>query len=299
MFLTSSCLIYERLYLITLGASCRYAIVAADGALIITDPGASAHVAALEQRLSRLKLSLTTLSRVLITHLDADRVAGIPLLRRANPLLKVYGTSAMHSALSDRALIQSLFERDQEISRLLNSPSPTPPLSIEEFRSGLRIDKVLAENDSVEIDEDLSVRSVATPGHRNHSVSYLVVPHEFAIVDETFGYFRGRNLVAPGGDRDIKEALNSVQKFNDIELSGIGFSYGGAITGALTKRHITALIQNTEDLRAEVNKARRSGFTEEEIARQVEEGFYSTQLNDPCLTASLKETFHAVMKQLS
>jgi hypothetical protein len=126
-----------------------------------------------------------------------------------------------------------------------------------------------------------------------------VIPHEFAIVDETFGYFQGRDLAAPGGDTNLFEALASIRKFTNIQVNGIGFSYGGAVTGALTKRHLLAIPQNTEDLMNEVTKARKAGFLESEIEEQVRAAFYTSNLNDHCHTESLNSTFKAVMKQLS
>ena len=299
MFLRASGLLYERLYLITLGATCRYAIVAEDGGITLSDPGASAHVAALEERFNRLNLPYTKIRRVLITHLDADRIAGIPLLRRSNPSLKVHGTAAMHAVLSDRRWVRELYERDQELSSLVAGTSQRETLSFEEFKEGCRIDRHLVETDSIQVDEEITIRSISTPGHRPHSVAYVVVPHEFAIVDETFGYFRGRNLAAPGGDTNLHEALTSIRKFNDIHLNGIGFSYGGAITGTLTKRHLHAIPQNTEDLIREVEKARKTGLARSEIEQQVRSAFYTSTLNDPCLTSSLDQTFQAVMKQLN
>ena len=298
MFLRASGLIYERLYLITLGATCRYAIVAEHGDVALSDPGSTAHVSALKERFDRLKLPFANIRKVFVTHLDADRIAGIPLLRKLVPSLKVYGTAAMHSQLADASFVRSLYEYDRQLSSTLGAPG-TETLSFEEFSKGLKIDKHLVETDSIQIDEDITIRSVSTPGHRPHSVAYIVVPHEFAIVDETFGYFQGRNLAAPGGDMNLHEALASIRKFNDIQLNGIGFSYGGAITGAITKRHLLAIPQNTEDLIKEVEKARREGFTENEIEEQVRAAFYTSSSNDLCHAESLNTTFKAVMGQLS
>jgi glyoxylase-like metal-dependent hydrolase (beta-lactamase superfamily II) len=299
MFLRASGLIYERLYLITLGTTCRYAIVAESGDIALSDPGATVHVRALKERFDRFKLPFANVRQIFITHLDADRVAGIPLLRRLNPSLKVYGTAAMHAQLADRSFVQALYDHDRRISEAFGAVSPADELTFEEFTKGLRIDKHLVENDSMQLDEDITIRSVSTPGHRPHSVAYLVVPHEFAIVDETFGYFHGRNLAAPGGDINLQEALASIRKFNDIQLNGIGFSYGGAVTGTLTKRHLLAIPQNTEDLMREVSKARNEGFTETEIEEQVSAAFYTSSSNDYCHIESLDGTFKAVMRQLS
>jgi glyoxylase-like metal-dependent hydrolase (beta-lactamase superfamily II) len=299
MFLRASGLIYERLYLITLGATCRYAIVSESGEIALSDPGATVHVHALKERFGRLKLPFPNIRSLFITHLDADRVAGIPLLRRMNPSLKVYGTAAMHRQLSDQSFVRALYEHDRKISAAMSVSSESDQLPFEEFERGLTIDKHLVETDSIHLDEDITVRSVSTPGHRPHSVAYLVVPHEFAIVDETFGYFQGRNLAAPGGDTNLMEALNSIRKFNDIQLNGIGFSYGGAVTGGLAKRHLLAIPQNTEDLLKEVRRARQEGFTEAEIEEQVRAAFYTAITHDYCHAESLHGTFTAVMRQLS
>ncbi len=298
MFLRASGLIYERLYLITLGSTCRYAIVAEHGEVALSDPGASVHVGSLKERFDRLKLPFANIRKVFVTHLDPDRVAGIPLLRKLVPSLKVYGTAAMHTRLGDTSFLRSMYDYDQQLSSTLGALE-TEPLSFEEFSKGLKIDKHLVETDSIQIDEDVTIRSISTPGHRPHSVAYLVVPHEFAIVDETFGYFQGRNLAAPGGDTNLNEALSSIRKFNDVQLNGIGFSYGGAVTGALTKRHLIAIPQNTEDLIKEVAKARKEGFSESEIEDQVRSAFYQSSSNDVCHARSLENTFKAVMKQLS
>lgn len=298
MFLQASGLIYERLHLITLGSTCRYAISAEDGGITLTDPGASVHVRALEERLTRLKLSPSSLRQVLITHLDADRVAGIPLLRRTYPKLNVFGTAAMRSALADEKFVRNLYEQDQKVSSWFPTTSRPETLSYDEFAKGLKLDKHLVESDSVVIDEDVTVRSISTPGHRPHSVAYLIVPHEFVIVDETFGYFHGHNLAAPGGDTNLYEAITSSRKLNDLQISGIGLSYGGALTGSICKRHIQSLAQNTDDLIAEVVKARKNGLSEQEIEEQVRTAFYTTKLQDPCLLHSLEQTFQAVVRQL-
>lgn len=298
MLLRASSLIYERLYLISLGATCRYAITAEDGSIALTDPGASIHITSLDERLSRLGLKTSAIQHIFLTHLDADRIAGIPLLRRFAPQLKVFGTAAMYAELKRPEYVKQVWDEDQALSALYPSAQPSAHISFEEFSKSLCVDKVLVDSESYALDEDITLRSIPTPGHRPHSVAYLVVPHEFAIVDETFGYYRGRELCAPGGDFSITEAVNSVKKLNDITLSGIGFSYGGVITGALIKKHLAAIQQNTDDLIIEAKKALTNGFSHEEIEEQIRGAFYSTETNDPCLTQSLEKTYRSVLSQI-
>jgi glyoxylase-like metal-dependent hydrolase (beta-lactamase superfamily II) len=299
MLLRASGTLYERLYLISLGATCRYAIVAEDGAITLSDPGTTAHVAALEERFSRLKLPFSRISRVILTHLDPDRIGGLALLRRKLPKLQVYGTAAMQHELSKKAFTESSYETDQALSAMFPASLPSEKIPYGEFAKALLIDKPLVETDSVQLDEDVALRSVSTPGHRTHSVAYLVVPHEFAIVDETFGYYQGRSLAAPGGDANLRDAVTSIKKFSHFHLSGIGFPYVGAITGALVKKHLESVIQNTDDLLTESRKALANGFSPDEVRQQIKGWFYTSTLRDPCLRASLEGTFNAVVKQLT
>ncbi len=298
MLLRSSGFLYERLYLIALGATCRYAVVAEDGSITLSDPGCSAHVGALSDRFKRLALPLERVSRVIITHLDADRIGGLGLLRQKLPSLQVCGSAAMQATLKKPEVARALWEEDKRISEQFPAVAPQASVSFEEFQKSLTIDRVLTESDALQVDEDITIRCVATPGHRNHSMAYVVVPHEFAIVDETFGYYHGRGLSAPGGDMDLQAAVASVKKFTNLNLSGIGFSYTGAITGALVKKHLEALIQNTEDIIVESKKALGNGVSREEVDQQIKAWFYTSTQRDPCLQESLEHTFKSILAQI-
>ncbi len=298
MLLRSSAPIYPSIYLLTLGSTCRYAIIAEDSSIALSDPGASIHVSTMSERMKRIDLQMANITRVFLTHLDADRVAGIPLLRRSVPELKVYGTAAMHAQLQDETFVHNLWREDQEISGWFGTPDNLPGMSLEEFKASLRIDKYLVDSDAITLDEDLTIRAVSTPGHRKHSMSYLIVPHEFVITDETFGYNQGRRLCAPGGDFDLSAALESVKKFSHIELSGIGLPYVGAITGDLVRKHLDMLHVNTNDLISEVKQAQESGLEEHEIKKQVQAAFYSPSLRDPCFIRSLSHSFEHIWGQV-
>jgi mRNA degradation ribonuclease J1/J2 len=250
------------------------------------------------ERMKRIDLQMGNITKVLLTHLDADRIAGIPLLRRSVPRVQVYGTSAMHTQLQDETFVHNLWQEDQEISKWFASPDDAPVISYEEFKTSLKIDKYLVDSDTITLDEDLSIRAVATPGHRKHSMSYLVVPHEFVITDETFGYNQGRRLCAPGGDFNLSATLESVKKFDHIELSGIGLPYVGAITGDLVRKHLDMLHLNTNDLINEVRQAQESGLEELEIKKQVQEAFYTSSLRDPCFLRSLSRSFEQIWAQV-
>lgn len=300
MFLRSTTLIYPNLYLISLGGTCRYLITTDDGALTLTDPGASLHVPALLERLSHLGFDPKNLRNVLLTHLDADRISAIASLRRVSPELKVFGTAAMQRALTSTNLRKEIWQADQQYGDMLFRDGARPEIPLDEFSRALTIDRPLVEADSIELGDDgLAVRSLTLPGHREHSVCYMLVPHEFVIADETLGYFRGSKFAAPGADYSLAGALASLVRFEHVEISGIGFSYGGAITGTLARKHLSALSQNCKDIVAEYKRAAAEGVPLDEIAAQIKESFYSPVVQDPFVSQSMEASFQALLSQLA
>lgn len=298
MFIRASMEVYPRLHHVSLGATSRYAIVAENGEITLTDPGASAHLEGLEERLVRLGLSLQRVTRVLITHLDPDRVGVLPSLRKKLPKIKIFGSSGMVAELASGEFVSSTISRDAEISKALGMEVGALP-SPAEFRKALQFEKCIVDGETITIDDDIAVRCVASPGHRSHSMSYLVLPHQFLISDETLGYYNGRRLAAPGANASIPASLESIGRLKDLELSGVGFSYGGCITGELVRKHLEAIVQNTNDLISELKRARAEGMSDDEIRAQIREAFYLPSLRDHCLLKSLDQSFEAVWAQVS
>jgi len=299
MFLRSTTLIYPHLYLISLGGTCRYAIVTEDGSITLTDPGASIHLPALLERITRLGFDPKNIRNILLTHLDADRVSALGLLRRVAPGIKVFGTAAMQRALSSADFRQQLWMADQDFGSRLFGDTGRPEISPDEFSRALTIDRPLVEADSIELGDELTIRSMALPGHRDHSLCYMLVPHEFVIADETLGYFRGSKLAAPGADFSLSRTLTSLARFEHLEISGIGFSYGGAATGTLARKHLSSLAQNCRDIVAEYNRAIADGVPLEEIVGQIKEAFYTPVVEDPFLAESMTASCNAILAQLA
>ena len=299
MFIRSSALIYPSLYLLTLGATCRYAVCGEDGSITLSDPGASAHIPALIDRLSRLGLDPSNVSNIILTHLDFDRCAGMALLRRACPKARLCGTAAMKATIGSGGFVDELLRADRHLYERIPTLQASKLPSHNELSDALHIDRLLVETDSIQLEDGLTIRSVSTPGHRAHSTSYLVVPHEFIITDETLGYYRGSRLAAPGADTSITRSLQSIAQFDHLEVSGIGFPYGGAVTGTLARRHLSSIRQNSRDLIEQYQAALRDGVSAESAQHQVWEAFYESAIHDPFLAGSLRGSFDAIMSQLS
>jgi glyoxylase-like metal-dependent hydrolase (beta-lactamase superfamily II) len=273
----------------------RYLVSSDDGSYILTNPGSSAHIELLQKRLAGLDVSLAKITKVLITSLDAQKVGGIARFRRLCPKAKVVVPKALHGQLSEEANLRFIWEQDIE---LCAGFALSNAASFEEFKQAIRPDIVLADSQIIELSEDTRVKCIATPGYQLGSCAYLVLPHGFLITDETFGFFRGRELPASGADASIQSASASLALFEHVEVSGLGLPYVGALTGALVRRHIESVAQNLSDITEQTVEGLQEGLSTAEVKEQIREAFYSPPPDDPFLAHAMNRSFEALCRQV-
>ena len=297
MLIRSSGPLDESLHLLTLGSTCHY-LLGDNRNFALFDPGLSAHVPILIKRFEALGLPLSALSRIFLTHLHADRIAGAAALKKHVPNLKITGTQVMKDKLASQEFVKSIYDQDIQLSRHFQSAQSISPLSFEEFSGLLKIDSVINHCDHTKISSAAEVRLIDSPGHTQESVAYQIFPKNHLIVDEGFGYHRGRELAAPGGDYDQHLALENFKKVGKIEISALCLPNAGVLTGQLVRKHFQSITQNSEDLFSECALAHKNGISDEDIRKSVLEQFYSSAEADPVQKSALLTSFEAIWRQV-
>lgn len=291
MLIRTSGALKPGLYLLTLGHTCRYAI--GEGTLLVTDPGLSSHVELLADRLARLQIDLASVERIAATHLHVDRIGGIPKLRARNPRVRFIASAAQAARLKDQSFLKELYDADAALSGPVCVSLP-----FDVFARGIQPDEIVADSAVLECSAAISLRLFPFPGHTTESLAFVVEPYHYLIADEGLGYFKGRELAAPGGDADLQRTNESLQKLDRIEINGVCLPDTGVLTGELVRRHLHAVVQNTSDVVREAAAAREAGATPETICAAIRDSFYRTESRDPCVLRSLEMTFKAIVQQL-
>lgn len=297
MLLRATGIVESNIFLLTFGSSCHY-LVQGESTFSLFDPGLSVHITLLKRRLENLGLALSNLEKVCITHLHPERVGGIALLRKMAPKIKLLGSASMQNKLRDAAFVRSLYEQDCSLSRALVLPEPCELLEFEEFRAGLTIDSVVSDSDIIKFSSDVSARVVNSVGHTLDSLSYFLLPSRYAVVDEGYGYFRGRDLAAPGGDFDLQQSINSLNKIQKLDVTGLCLPFGGVLVGQLVRKHFAAVIQNTEDLLKECAKAHTERLDDVDILQALKDQFYTPDPSDPILSSGMQRTLDGIWEQV-
>lgn len=307
MLIRTSGTVQPHLYLLTLGHTCRYAIGAER--ITLTNPGASPHAPLLIERLRSLNLAPHAIHRLVVTNLNADTVGALPALRPHLPNAQLVFTSAQAGRIRSADFLRSLYDHHIEVEKLgrtsdvgVASGAPEvaqPFVSFEQFAQALTPDKVVSDSEILECGDGIRLRLLALPGHTPESVGFMVEPYGYLIGDEVLGYYRGRELAAPGSDDSIELAMMSLKKLEKLPVTGLCLPSAGVLTGELVQKHLQAVALNTTDLEREVTAAIANNIPKDLILRSIEESFYVSESRDPFVLNRLKRTCEAIARRFA
>ena len=297
MLIRSSCALQPEIYQFTLGGSCHY-LVGTKEEFVLFDPGLSAHIPALLKRINDSQFSIKNCKAVLTTHLHATRVGGIALLRKLNPEIALITSASMKLQLSEKVFIEELFSEDQKLTSLFELERDVSPLSLKEFSELFKVSKSVSDGDNFSLNNEISLRTIAFPGHTKESLGFVIDPYNFLIADEGAGFYNGKNLAGPGCDYSIDENIKVLKRLLQLNIEGLCLPFVGTLTALLVRKHFSSLIQNIEDLVTEVKLAKEKNISEDEIKAQIERHLYQTVIADPLLRLNIQKSIEAIMKQL-
>lgn len=300
MLIKSNGLLYDGLFLVTLGNTCRYLLKNDSGKINLFNTSLPFHTKLLCTRIEQLGMGMADVNVIFLSNLSPMSVGAVPEIKSMFPQCEILISASMAASLKNPESLPNLVDEEVNIGKHLG-------LSFDDSYKISRLDaygrvfdnaKVLGDSDVFHSDEFFSIRLISTPGYSSASTAFLVLPHEFLIVDQTFGFFRGREMAAPGAIFNIEAAAASVQKCKQLNLSGLGFPFMGAVTGALINKHLDQLQQNTQDIFTESANAAKDGVTIQTIQESIRESFYTSDSKDPVLQWEMSRVCSAMQEKV-
>lgn len=292
MLLSSSGIIFPGFSLYSYGANCFYLIEheldeESQKNYSLFDVGLRVHVAAFRERLKREKRNIEDIRRVFITHLHPERVSGLPYLLKTCPDITVTCSKACAALLKEESVLQLLYDEDQRLSKLSMPKSlqlDEPELDFAEYCSLFKVHEIVPETHAVELSSVVTVRCMKLSGHAVGSLGYLIEPFDILIVDESCGYFRGRELPVPGADVSVKDTVETIRRLSDLEISGLCLPQAGILSGSLIRRYLNDYLEVLVEAEKSTQEE-RGGFIDSFVER-----FSSPFLMDPLLNFSMKRS---------
>lgn len=208
-----------------------------DRSLILVDCGYPGFTTFLEHAANVHGFSLKQLTAVIITHHDIDHYGCLFELKTLNPALRVYSSVLDEPYISGREKSIRLKQAEEMYESLEENQKP----GAVQFQEALRNIRPVAVDKTLEDGEEISscagVQVVSTPGHMPGHISLYVRQSKTLIAADAVVFENGKLSIAnPDFTLDLKSAVTSIKKLQQLEIDRIICYHGGIVTGDIEKR---------------------------------------------------------------
>lgn len=215
--------------------------------VILIDCGYPGFLPLLEDAALRHSIQLGTVTKIILTHDDMDHTGSAAALKRKYPHLEIY-------AFESEA---PFIEGTKKSLRLAQAEATLNHLAGEERSSAEQFIRFLESIEHVPVDRTLNkddilpwcggVQVIHTPGHTPGHISLYLPSEQTLVAADAVVIEDGRLEIAnPGYCLDLKEAVRSVQKLLDYEISQLICYHGGIFQGDV-KKALQQLVRDYEE----------------------------------------------------
>ncbi len=205
----------------------------------------------------------------LLTHSHFDHCGATPYLKRKIPNLRVCASKVADDVFKNPRAI--------ELIRSLNKPLEDALGNGEEvFFTGLSVDRILKDNDVLDLGGGITVTVLEVPGHTRCSLAYWIMPQEAIAFGEAGGvpdFEGGINAEFLTSYRLYIESLNKMSKYSPKIIC---FAHGGAATGDDAKGYFERSISSTVEFRKRIEEGLGKTPDREKLLEMLGEEIYST-----------------------
>lgn len=242
------------------------------------------------------------LTHILVLHSHFDHVCGLPIFRKMFPQALVLGHAAAEKLLVKEKVRQLMQMGDQMVSqvyfddhRISEKPAPLD-------MNLLTIDKAVREGDIINLDSNLKLQIIETPGHSSCSISIYLPQEEVMFVSDAAGTAISEEMIAPVFFQDYDLYLDSIRKLMNYPTRVLALGHGQIIWGYdQVQNFYQRSLQSAQDAFAAIKNELLAGISTEELTRKFYDQYMKGGLADypvAVMLASVGQLVSNVAKRL-
>jgi glyoxylase-like metal-dependent hydrolase (beta-lactamase superfamily II) len=202
---------------------------------LLVDCGYPGFLPRIENAAERQGVLLHQLSGVIITHHDLDHVGGLFELKEKYPHVKVYCSHLERDFVEGKRKAPRLLQAEHLFDSLPDEQKPGA-LQFQEMLKAIKpviVDHVFPD-DGIAM---AGVHIIDTPGHTPGHISLYLPASQTLIAADALVYENGDlDIANPQYTLDLEQAVKSVRKLNQFEISRIICYHGGIVDSGIKEK---------------------------------------------------------------
>ena len=177
----------------------------------------------------RSMLAQTQPAFLFLNHLHFDHCGATAYIKEAFPDMEICASERGRAIIQRPNAVKTIAMLSREVYSWVEAQSPG--LAEETPFEAFDVDQVLADGDRIEIDRNLTVHVLATPGHTWYALSYYIPEKKLLLAGESggimdpTGFFFAEFLV------DYESYLNSMERLAALDVDILSQSHHQVFTG--------------------------------------------------------------------
>lgn len=267
------CEVLDSLELLGAWPNCLYLLKGEEA--MIVGGGMSWIAPALERQFAAMDFDLSRVRYLLITHSHFDHCGAGPYLKRKFPQAEILGSAYAQKVFSFGKPVRFIAEMNDRMLEI--SGAARGPEKLDLKFDGIRLDRLVADRDTMDLGKGITVRFLETPGHTRCSLSAYVPSLKVLFPSDAaaFPKFDGTGAAHPSPQYDFRLYRESLKKLASLDVEILAFEHHGFLRGAEARRFLAQAGERLEETRRRIAESIREpgGFESavEEFAGEFRE----------------------------
>lgn len=280
MFISKPCQISPNVHFVGNQMMCNF-IIKTNEKLVLLDAGLTISALLLKKQIAALETNSEKLQSIWLTHSHYDHIGSIPYLLKKFPVNEIGAHPVAKQTLENPRAIQLI--------KLLNSESEKRfakqvTLPDEAKFQTFEINRLFTNGEYIDLDYDLSIQIIYTPGHTRDSIAFYILPDKVLYGGDGLGIPTPTGFIQAEFLSHYDDYLTSLYKLQKMDIEILALPHAGVFKGYEdVNDHFDKSIEETFSLRNRISNylKKHNGDVESVTNKIADEDLEKHQIMQP------------------
>lgn len=185
-----------------------------------------------------------------LTHVHFDHCGGAGFLKKSFPGMRIAGSKKASEIITRPGALGVIAELNQVAGEVVRKWHPD--LVSEESFQPFQIDRILSDGDRIELEDDLCIEVLATPGHTWDSLSYYLPRQKILFASESAGLIDHTGFMITEFLVDYEAYLDSIRRLSVLDVDILCQGHGSVFTGQEAKTFFGRSLQAAREFKERI-----------------------------------------------